>query len=327
MWGTDLSGSMQGAGGVGGLLAENLAGNGVQFVAYDGNGNVAALVSASSGTVTANYEYGPFGELIRATGPMAKLSPFRFSTKYQDDETGLLYYGHRYYNPSTGRWLSRDPMAESGGPNLYLIVANCPIAESDYLGLRKWQLEAGILVSGQIGYDVCKGDISFTGWVWAGYGYEIGHHFAGVSYSWSGSYTVSGGPHFNCGKCSCCGSDNAGWNSESGWNVVAPFLSGLGAKGNAGAGVVITPDKCGLEVEGIVLIDLVKSGAAGPIGTALSYGAGFVGGTASAGVQLNVDVHFCHSSSGGITVDKASIAGGVYVEIGKFEGNGFPTMP
>jgi hypothetical protein len=47
VWGTDLSGSMQGAGGVGGLLAENLAGNGVQFVAYDGNGNVADLVSAT----------------------------------------------------------------------------------------------------------------------------------------------------------------------------------------------------------------------------------------------------------------------------------------
>jgi RHS repeat-associated protein len=57
---------------------------------------------------------GPFGEVIRATGPMAKGNPFRFSTKYQDDETDLLYYGYRYYNASTGRWLSRDPFEESG---------------------------------------------------------------------------------------------------------------------------------------------------------------------------------------------------------------------
>ena len=35
-------------------------------------------------------EYGPFGEFIRATGPMAKANPFRFSTKYQDDETDLV---------------------------------------------------------------------------------------------------------------------------------------------------------------------------------------------------------------------------------------------
>jgi len=73
------------------------------------------------------YSYGPFGELIRATGPMAKLNPFRFSTKYQDDETDLLYYGYRYYNASTGRWLSRDPIEEKGGKNHYGFTANNPI--------------------------------------------------------------------------------------------------------------------------------------------------------------------------------------------------------
>ncbi len=57
---------------------------------------------------------GPFGEVLRATGPMAKVNPFRFSTKYQDDETELLYYGFRYYSSSTGRWISWDPLSESG---------------------------------------------------------------------------------------------------------------------------------------------------------------------------------------------------------------------
>jgi RHS repeat-associated protein len=57
---------------------------------------------------------GPFGEVLRATGSMAKANPFRFSTKYQDDETDLLYYGYRYYNASTGRWLTRDPIEEHG---------------------------------------------------------------------------------------------------------------------------------------------------------------------------------------------------------------------
>ena len=66
-------------------------------------------------TTKADGEYGPFGEVIRATGPMAKLNPFRFSTKYQDDETDFLYYGYRYYNPSTGRWIGRDPAAEHKG--------------------------------------------------------------------------------------------------------------------------------------------------------------------------------------------------------------------
>ncbi|HOC58217.1 MAG TPA: RHS repeat-associated core domain-containing protein [Verrucomicrobiota bacterium] len=60
------------------------------------------------------HKYGPFGEVIRATGPLAKANPFRFSTKYQDDETDLLYYGYRYYSASTGRWISRDPINELG---------------------------------------------------------------------------------------------------------------------------------------------------------------------------------------------------------------------
>jgi hypothetical protein len=42
-----------------------------------------------------HVEYGPFGEVIRATGPMAKVNPFRFPTKYQDDDNDLPYYGFR----------------------------------------------------------------------------------------------------------------------------------------------------------------------------------------------------------------------------------------
>jgi RHS repeat-associated protein len=67
---------------------------------------------------------GPFGELLRATGPIVRANPFRFSTKYQDDETDLLCYGYRYYNPSTGRWLSKDPLEEMGGLNLYCMTKN-----------------------------------------------------------------------------------------------------------------------------------------------------------------------------------------------------------
>ncbi|HRT59162.1 MAG TPA: RHS repeat-associated core domain-containing protein, partial [Candidatus Paceibacterota bacterium] len=158
-WGTDLSGSVQGAGGVGGLssLTVHTGPNaGRYFYAYDGNGNVMALVSAADGSVAARYEYGPFGELIRATGPMAKANPFRFSTRYQDEETGLVYYGHRYYDPSTGRWPNRDPLANGGvlpmvvrpparfrmqpwerieGPNLYTYALNDPINFVDINGL------------------------------------------------------------------------------------------------------------------------------------------------------------------------------------------------
>ncbi|MDR3377821.1 MAG: RHS repeat-associated core domain-containing protein [Verrucomicrobiae bacterium] len=154
-WGSDLSSSMQGAGGVGGLLAVSYHGTTTTncFPAYDGNGNVAALVNAADGTLAANYEYGPFGEVIRQTGPMAKLNPFRFSTKYQDDESDLLYYGYRYYKASTGTWLTREPLAEVGSLNLFEFVQNDTINKGDYLGLSTLlglpaeiaaELEAGV---------------------------------------------------------------------------------------------------------------------------------------------------------------------------------------
>ena len=83
-------------------------------MAYDGNGNVTALINAADGALAANYEYGPFGEAIRMTGPMAKANPWRFSTKYDDDESDLLYYGYRFYKPSTGTWPNRDPIGRIG---------------------------------------------------------------------------------------------------------------------------------------------------------------------------------------------------------------------
>jgi len=138
VWGLDLSGSEQGAGGVGGLL--NVAYYGTQttngFAAFDGNGNVAALVNAADGNAVANYEYDPFGQTIRATGLMARYNPFRFSTKYQEDESDFAYYGYRHLNPSTGRWLNRDPIGEQGGKNVYQLVKSNPVNLFDGLGLK-----------------------------------------------------------------------------------------------------------------------------------------------------------------------------------------------
>jgi RHS repeat-associated protein len=66
---------------------------------------------------------------------MAFLNPFLFSSKYYDWETGLLYYGHRYYSPSLARWLSRDPIEENGGPNVYGFAGNDPVNALDLFGL------------------------------------------------------------------------------------------------------------------------------------------------------------------------------------------------
>jgi len=96
---------------------------------------VHALVSRSSGAPTATYEYSPFGETLRSTGTYAATNPFRFSTKYTDGETGLLYYGRRYYNPTLGRWLGRDPIEERGGLHLYAFCGNNGVNRYDVLGM------------------------------------------------------------------------------------------------------------------------------------------------------------------------------------------------
>jgi RHS repeat-associated protein len=146
VWGVDLSGDLQGAGGVGGLLAVRTASSAAgslvtHFAAADGNGNIVALVDSRDGRNSARYEYGPFGEPLRADGPVAEANPFRFSTKFTDAETGLLYYGLRYYVPDTGRWLSRDPLGEQGGVNLYGFVQNAPTTWCDPLGLALYAFD------------------------------------------------------------------------------------------------------------------------------------------------------------------------------------------
>ncbi|HWA09343.1 MAG TPA: RHS repeat-associated core domain-containing protein [Opitutaceae bacterium] len=135
LWGLDLSGNLVDGGGVGGLLAiKQVSGSVWHLPYYDGNGNVTTLVNRATGAVTAAYEYSPFGETLRANGSYAATNSFRYSTKYADSETQLLYYGFRYYEPSLGRWLGRDPLEEKGGLHLYAFVRNNPVNSWDVLG-------------------------------------------------------------------------------------------------------------------------------------------------------------------------------------------------
>ncbi len=131
-WGRDLSGSLQGAGGVGGLLAYTRNGA-LRIPVYDHIGNVVAVVDGS-GAVLASYEYDPFGNIVAQSGAEADEVPFRFSTKYFDSETGLYYYGYRFYAPELGRWINRDPVEEEGGENLYDFCNNSPLSVFDKLG-------------------------------------------------------------------------------------------------------------------------------------------------------------------------------------------------
>jgi RHS repeat-associated protein len=96
------------------------------------------LIEVNSPASPAPLGYGPASKAIRGIGPVAKTDPLRSWPTCQDDETDLVYYGYRYHNVSTGRWLSRDPVEETGGLNLYAISGNDLPNRIDPLGLMTY---------------------------------------------------------------------------------------------------------------------------------------------------------------------------------------------
>jgi len=125
---------------------------------YDGKGNVRAVINGdSSQSVAASYAYDEFGVLAGQSGTLDQ--PYRFSTKYYYPSFGGVYFGYRFNLPFLGRWMTRDPLGEAGGVNLYGFVGNGPMNAVDAWGLAK------------------AGDIVFFNW----YGENYPHHLGVVA--------------------------------------------------------------------------------------------------------------------------------------------------
>jgi RHS repeat-associated protein len=145
--GSDLSGSLEGSGGIGGLLARShgySSGNWSTHNCYhaDGNGNVTYLVNSSQ-TLAASYRYDPYGNTISSSGGLASANVYRFSSKELHVNSGLYYYGYRWYHPNLQRWLNKDPIGERGGMNLYGYADNSPIVFTDASGLWVISISVG----------------------------------------------------------------------------------------------------------------------------------------------------------------------------------------
>jgi RHS repeat-associated protein len=137
--GADLSGSLEGAGGIGGLLARSSgysAGNWNTHYYYhtDGKGNVTYLVDSSQG-LAASYRYDPFGNTISSSGAIAGANLYRFSSKEIHLNSKMYYFGQRFYDPNLQRFINRDPIGELGGINLYGFLGNSPFNQFDPSGL------------------------------------------------------------------------------------------------------------------------------------------------------------------------------------------------
>jgi RHS repeat-associated protein len=90
-------------------------------------------VVTSAGTVFARYQYGPFGQ--RSAIAETIRPPLGFGGYFQHEPSGLSLTLFRPYSSAQGRWLSRDPMGEAAGANLYAYVGNNPVNFFDSLGL------------------------------------------------------------------------------------------------------------------------------------------------------------------------------------------------
>jgi RHS repeat-associated protein len=102
------------------------------FYTRDHLGSVREMTD-SNGTIQARYSYDPYGRATQVSGSMA--SDFQYAGYYEHAGSGLNLTLFRAYDPNTGKWLSRDPIAENGGINLYGYTGNDPIKLRDVLGL------------------------------------------------------------------------------------------------------------------------------------------------------------------------------------------------
>ena len=145
-WGLDLAGSADDeiTGAIGALLWVNdVASTKTHIYLYDKNGNVSGLLDTTTRKRSASYEYDAFGQQIASYGEYAKANRFTWSTKYTEFYSKLCYYGYRWYSPEGGRWISRDPIGEEGGENLYEFVKNDGLNRLDVFGLEETPIDGG----------------------------------------------------------------------------------------------------------------------------------------------------------------------------------------
>lgn len=107
----------------------------------DYRGNLACLVDIATAVAAEFYRYEAFGKERIFGGDLAvksvkeALSPWRYSSKRYEEETGLVYFGKRYYSPKMGRWTTVDPLGHFDGINRYCYVHNNPMTNVDHYGL------------------------------------------------------------------------------------------------------------------------------------------------------------------------------------------------
>jgi RHS repeat-associated protein len=100
---------------------------------HDHRGSTVCLIDLQSRSIFETYHYSSFGAIQEDAS-----CPWQFAGKRLDPETGLIYFGARYYDPELGRWMTPDPAGFIDGPNRFAYVNNNPISGLDQFGLFSW---------------------------------------------------------------------------------------------------------------------------------------------------------------------------------------------
>jgi len=114
------------------------------FYTRDHLGSIRELTDAN-GNLRARYDYDPYGQLTKVSGDLE--ADFAYTGHYRHQSSGLYLTLYRAYDPNLGRWLTRDPLGERGGINLYSYVLNNPINLYDPLGLDWMDSAIGVMPS------------------------------------------------------------------------------------------------------------------------------------------------------------------------------------
>jgi RHS repeat-associated protein len=107
----------------------------LQYYYHSDHLGSSSLITDLDGNVAQHIEYVPFGEVFIEERNSTWNTPYKFNAKELDEETGLYYYGARYYDPRISIWYGADPLQEKyPGISTYCYTANNPVKFVDLDG-------------------------------------------------------------------------------------------------------------------------------------------------------------------------------------------------
>jgi RHS repeat-associated protein len=154
------------------LPVRMLSGGKTYYMAFDSYGSLRSVVDAA-GTEVQRRTYDAFGVTTYVKDPQFD-AIFGFGGGLEDNYTGLVHIGVRYYHPLLGRWLQRDPVGPEASFNPYVFVGNDPASLVDPSGLWEFTLGAWAGAGGRIKIGYSQGHFWWDGAVGLGVGLDAG---------------------------------------------------------------------------------------------------------------------------------------------------------